>query len=333
MSLSKYDNAFLSRDSFSGLKGYLTIIILFHHLYQFTGFVSNSYLGQFFNQLGHFAIIGFIFISGYGLLVSYESKKEKYLKYFPLKRLYPFLLSYALSVLMYYMFEISNGNEITVGQIMGSFLFGNTIISFGWYLHLVLWVYFLFFVIFSIVKSDSLKSILVCILCISYCILSFINGSPIERCTPIISLLLGFLCGYYKECFSNLIYKTRYFAFIPAIIGCIISYKISYSINNSVIVLFSTIISDICIIFIIMNASIFCNQFAKKILINPVSFFMCRFSLEIYICQGLIFRFFASRIQTVWKYSLATICSILAFAICFHFISSFAFRSKMSEEV
>lgn len=332
MSSQLYENAFFSKESFSGIKGFLTLSILIHHLYQFTSFVSNTYIGQILNQLGHFSIIGFIFISGFGLICSYENKKEKYLMYFPQKRLFPFFFSYALSVVIYYMFEISNGTDVTVGQLVSSLLFGKTIVSFGWYLHLILWIYLLFYIIYSTVKKDSVKSLLVGFLCISYCIILFANGSPIERCTPIISFMFGALCGHFKDWFCNIILKTKYYVIVPAFLGCLVSYKISYSITNSLFVLLTTICSDVCIIFILMNISLFCNQFAKKALINPVSFFLCRFSLEIYICQGLIFRFFSSRILSVWKYSLTTICSILAFAICFHFISSFVCRARGSEE-
>ena len=133
-----------SKENFLGLKGYLALCVLIHHLYQFTGFFSNTNVGYAFLLLGHWAVIGFIFLSGYGLYTSYRLKGEGYIRSFPRTRLFPFYVTYLVFVATYVVYEFIGQQAVTATALLRSLTYGSTIVSFGWYFQLT-YVMYLFF--------------------------------------------------------------------------------------------------------------------------------------------------------------------------------------------
>lgn len=76
-------NKFVSSNDTSSYKFYLSILILFHHL----AIQTELYGFREFKQWGSIIVGNFLFISGYGLMASYEKKGKKYFEHFFSKRL------------------------------------------------------------------------------------------------------------------------------------------------------------------------------------------------------------------------------------------------------
>lgn len=71
--MAKSNSDYFCRETTERLKGWLSIGVLAHHLYQRTGLVpSDSLFGFFFSSLGGYCVSMFFFISGYGLMASFS---------------------------------------------------------------------------------------------------------------------------------------------------------------------------------------------------------------------------------------------------------------------
>lgn len=67
---------YFSRSTTEHLKGYLALGVLLHHLYQETNIISHeSILGFFIESCGYYCVSLFFFISGYGLLASFNKRR------------------------------------------------------------------------------------------------------------------------------------------------------------------------------------------------------------------------------------------------------------------
>ena len=111
-----------SKENFIGVKGYLAILIIIHHLYQFTAFLSDPSFGYALYLLGHYGVICFLFLSGFGLFSSYLSKGETYIKSFLRNRLLPFYLSYLFFVIVYIVYGLINHSSISTYLILRSLI-------------------------------------------------------------------------------------------------------------------------------------------------------------------------------------------------------------------
>ena len=68
-----FSSDYFNRNRTESLKGFLALAVLFHHLYQKTQIVEHStFFGFFLQSLGYYCVSIFFFISGYGLLMSFN---------------------------------------------------------------------------------------------------------------------------------------------------------------------------------------------------------------------------------------------------------------------
>lgn len=73
MILKKNYTDYFCRNNTEHLKGGLALVVLFHHIYQKTQIVDHDSLWGFLMQsLGYYCVSLFFFISGYGLLLSFN---------------------------------------------------------------------------------------------------------------------------------------------------------------------------------------------------------------------------------------------------------------------
>lgn len=73
------NTGYFSRNVTEHLKGYLAIAVLLHHIFQKTDLISHtSLLGFFCQSVGYYCVSMFLFISGYGLMYSYNKNRGVY---------------------------------------------------------------------------------------------------------------------------------------------------------------------------------------------------------------------------------------------------------------
>lgn len=136
------DSSFGKKDTLC-LKGLLCLVILLHHILQFAEFNAHTPLGHLLYCTGPWAATVFLFISGYGLMVSYD-KNESYVDSFIKKRFLPLYIKYLLFVLVYAIYDF-NKDISYLKLLLTSVTWGGTIVSFGWFFQMLFFMYLGFF--------------------------------------------------------------------------------------------------------------------------------------------------------------------------------------------
>lgn len=310
---------YTSKESFDALKGYLALCILVHHLSQFTNLGAGTYIGIFLNLLGHYTVVGFIFLSGFGLLTSYKVKGMTYIKEFPKKRLLPYYATYAFTVVIYYIFWKIFGSHISILQLVKSFTIGETIISFGWYLQLTLWLYIAFWILYSLKLKDTVKSVLTGLFTVLFLVLSVVFQLNILRCIPVLSFAFGFFYAYNKEKMTNILSKYRILIIPVSFAAILLRYKADNIVDlNPFVSLVVFGLADIGFIFIIMFLLMLFTKISPIVLKNPISHFLSRISKEIYMCQGLVLSTLYLFIHNTAIYITASTIAVIILALFYH---------------
>lgn len=121
------NNDYLGVKSTTGLKGFLALGIVFHHLSQW---VTTGTEFSNFGYMGTYIVSVFFFLSGYGLYVQNE-KKENYLDNFLVKRLSKILTPFIIISSIYLIYRSINGQVLSSSFFIDLFKKGSTVIYNG----------------------------------------------------------------------------------------------------------------------------------------------------------------------------------------------------------
>lgn len=323
MSKTNFEN-FLSKDTTDCLKGYLALCIIIHHLYQFTGLFTNTYLGHFLNLLGSWATACFMFLTGYGLYTSYLNKGYSYIKCFPKKRILPFYISYLIYLTVYIIYDLICDIQISFKSIIHSLTFGGTLISFGWYFQVALLFYIAFWIIFSIKCSAPIHILLIATFSLSYTIISYQLCFSKNVISLVFSFTLGLFVAYKKSELYSLFnqLKTAFISFciffilyLAYVFGVIMG---RFTLNAPIETLTATICElSVCIFMVSVSCLV-----GKNLINNPASRFLGRISLDFYAIQGLVLstlnKFFPNKIIFI---AFSLLCTSFI-ALCLNAIRS-----------
>lgn len=137
----------ISRDSSNCLKGIMALAVVLHHLAQMTDVLWARFL---FYDFGTVAVGCFFFISGYGLIASYEAKGRAYLTGFPLKRLRKLIIPFLFVIILFQLINREQADllhSLAIGDVSG-------ILPCSWYVFCAILFYFVFYIVFKLVKDE-----------------------------------------------------------------------------------------------------------------------------------------------------------------------------------
>ena len=166
---------YLSIDKCNVLRVILAIFIVLHHL-------SKKYtIGYIFpklQHLGYLIVAAFFFLSGYGLMRSYQKKGVKYFDGYWKTRIGYLFLVYFITTFAYFVCYNLMGKYITFAELLKSFVNGQPIISNSWYISVQLLFYILFWFVFKLMNrvSDNSKIMIALILTVGIVALFYISG-------------------------------------------------------------------------------------------------------------------------------------------------------------
>ena len=189
---------YFSRPTTEALKGYLALGVLLHHIYQSTHFIrTDTVLGFFLDSLGAYCVSFFFFISGYGLLTSFNRNGGGYLCNYQRNRALPLFCINALLVVVYATLKTLLGIEVTTCNIVLSFFYGGDIVTNGWFLLVIM----LFYEMFYLAAKYFSKSVCmtVSILTLAYIGISVLLKMPGWWHMSCLAFPCGLLFSKYKQ--------------------------------------------------------------------------------------------------------------------------------------
>jgi len=306
-----FNDEYLSIDRCQTLKGVSAIFVIIHHLSQ--GFNSNNLLFHFFADCGYLFVSIFFFLSGYGVQKQ-NILKTNYKKNFLSKRVVTILIPYLFFTLLYWLFRNHNGYNDTITDILNSFINGYPYVTFSWYVVSLFLFLVIYFIAISVFKNNKSIIAMVTLFYSVYCIFLYkieFGSWWYKSCHLFI---IGIIWATYEKDIVNLIKKHFVVIILTICFFNIIAYfsktllSVVFSYNISVII---EMFQSVLFVFFIIVVNT--KMVLKKNLYN----FIGKYTLEMYLSQGLIIDFYRNKaiICGEFQFSLLVVFSTIIFSI------------------
>lgn len=302
-------NYSLTKEKTDFLKGILAMSVLVGHL----SFLARGYFPySTFYHLGLIGVNAFLFISGYGLMMSLVKKGNAYLDGFLKKRLSKIIVPFLIAILVFFAtIYLQDGAKAFVGiygMIKNRWIDG--VLPFSWYVYSIIYLYFMFYVVNRMIKNKlvAIGAIFVATVFYTLFIIYFMH-LPNHWYKSSFAFVGGLLYGYYIDHLTRVV--TRYYRFLLAgiivltIFAWYIDYNDPFFIGNVLIAL---------VIIFLMSLSFVSKNYIP---------FLSKISYEIYLTQGIAMYI----CEVVLKlndiaFLLYFFCSILCTILLAYFVST-----------
>ena len=308
---------YLSVESTSGLRGFLALGIIFHHL---SPLVKTGEEFSNFSYMGTYIVSIFFFLSAYGLYVQNESK-ENYLDYFLEKRLSKIMVPFFIISLIYMFARFVNGQLMDLNFFINLFKKGSTIIYNGWFVDIIILMYVFFYISFKFFQNKLLSIVLNTIFIICYICLAIKLGYSFWWYNSVLPFIIGLIWAKNQNKIDRFLDRYYFIAIILVTVLLFFSHK--YNILLKYVYLEDSYSYALAanldnIIFTIY----FIILFLKKINFSNVYLTLIgRISFELYMIHGLVISilekiFVSSRVNDVlFTFFVLMISLILAWII------------------
>ena len=287
------NNDYLGVKSTTGLKGFLALGIVFHHLSQW---VTTGTEFSNFGYMGTYIVSVFFFLSGYGLYVQNE-RKENYLDNFLVKRLFKILIPFIIISSIYLIYRSINGQVLSSSFFIDLFKKGSTVIYNGWFVDIIILMYIFFYISFRAFSNKTTAILVNTLFIIFYIVLAIKLGYGFWWYNSILPFVLGLIWAKNKNYIDEILNKY-YFSILVCIIGLLfISHQYSFIlkkvhlVNNYSYAIASNIDNVIFTFFFILIVRKI--DFSNKYLL-----FLGKISFELYMIHGLVMSIFGKYFVT-----------------------------------
>ena len=293
-----------------GLKGFLALGIIFHHLSQW---VTTGSEFSNFAYMGTYIVSIFFFLSGYGLYYQNEHKPN-YMNGFLYKRLSRILVPFIFISLIYLVYRVANGQVINIEYFINLFLKGSTIIINGWFVNIIILMYLFFYVSFKLFKKSELAIFLNLLLILGYIFVAIKLNYGFWWYNSSLPFAVGLLWAKYKNRIDALINKYYFALLIFFTILLFISHRYDFIISK-------LNITDSYSYALIANLdnvifTIYFILFIKKFNFdNKYLNFIGTISFELYMIHGLFMSIFAKYLVSSTKIDVVYTILVLIFSI------------------
>ncbi len=308
---SQPDQAVLSVDESTSLKGLMCVTIFLHH---FSGWiVPQTPVIYILSHCGSFMVSVFFLLSGYGLTKS--SRTSNLPNTFLIKRLVKLFIPYWLCEIIYLIFNcfssVRPNVELNAKNIIASVFTLSEVVSFSWYVTATIFLYIVFFFTSKIKKSNHA-------LCVFVILLAVVAFVP-DLWVTFFAFPLGMIFAQKESLFSKLSNK-KYILILAAIIlitiVAIVPKYIGQNLGSQALMNLSDAISGT------LFASIIFLIATKFKISNRILLFFGKISYEFYLMHGLMISFiskFAGPEKPI-VFCLASLISIIFVSTAVNFI-------------
>lgn len=228
----------------------------------------------------------------------------------------PFYCLILFFTIIYFVEGILTGQTFSAGIMLKSVAFGGTIIGNGWYLQVQLLLYLFFLATFSMAKDNSLRIILILGECLLYCVCLYVLGYSSTWFESVLAFPVGMLWREKEHRMINVNCNTLFYVVgaIEFTLFCV-AFVGSYLVNNLVAALILKMASSLCFAVFVATAIHVIH------IENRVSRWLGKYSMEIYLVQGLFLMLFHSEminLENPYLYIFGVTASVLVAAVALH---------------
>lgn len=287
------NNDYLGVKSTTGVKGFLAIGIIFHHLSQW---VTTGEEFSNFGYMGTYIVSVFFFLSGYGLYVQ-NGRKENYLDNFLVKRLSKVLIPFIVISSIYLIYRRMNGQVLSSVYFIDLFKKGSTVIYNGWFVDIIILMYIFFYISFTVFSNKKIAILVNTVFIIFYIVLAIKLEYGFWWYDSSLPFVLGLIWAKNKKYIDEILNKY-YFIILVCITGLLFTFH-QYSfilkklnlVDSYSYVLAANIDNIIFTIFFVLTM--------RKIdFSNSRLLFLGKISFELYMIHGLVMSIFGKYFVT-----------------------------------
>lgn len=321
-----------SRDVTDSIKGIFIWLVFLSH---FASYVVYSAKIDVFGHkisliLGQLIVACFLFYSGYGVMEAIKKRGSDYVKLFPKNRVLKTLIHFDIAVVLFLIVAVIVGKEYPLGKIIMSFFGWEAIGNSNWYIFVVIVLYLLTWIAFTLIKSHiKLAAALVTMLTFGLIVfLKFTKQS--HWYDTALCYVLGMWISIFKNEFFKLATKNNLvWLCCIAVSGLVFGglYIIDFS---SGVLAFARMLA-LPLIFCLVIA-VFLTKFKIS---NPVLAWSGRYTFELYILQRIpmiLFKYFGLANVNIYLYFVAclvaTVLIALGFRYCLNKVDGVLFKKK-----
>ena len=291
---------YLNVKSTSGLRGFLALGIIFHHI---SPLVKTGEEFSNFSYMGTYIVSIFFFLSAYGLYVQNESR-ENYLDNFLVKRLSKIIVPFFIISLIYMFYRFVNGQLIDLNFFINLFKQGSTIIYNGWFVDIIILMYIFFYLSFKFFQNKFLSIVFNTIFIIRYICLAIKLGYNFWWYNSVLAFAIGLIWAKNQNKIDRFLEKYYFIVIVLVTVLLFVSHRydillkylhIEDSYSYALAANLDNIIFTIYFIIVFLKKINFSNVYLN--LIGRISF-------ELYMIHGLVISmlakiFVSSRVNDV----------------------------------
>ena len=291
---------YLNVKSTSGLRGFLALGIIFHHI---SPLVKTGEEFSNFSYMGTYIVSIFFFLSAYGLYVQNESR-ENYLDNFLVKRLSKIIVPFFIISLIYMFYRFVNGQLIDLNFFINLFKQGSTIIYNGWFVDIIILMYIFFYLSFKFFQNKFLSIVFNTIFIICYICLAIKLGYNFWWYNSALTFAIGLIWAKNQNKIDRFLEKYYFIVIVLVTVLLFVSHRydillkylhIEDSYSYALAANLDNIIFTIYFIIVFLKKINFSNVYLN--LIGRISF-------ELYMIHGLVISmlakiFVSSRVNDV----------------------------------
>ena len=260
------------------LRGLLAILIIIHH-YALVEWNIEIPVIQEFMTWGGVVVSVFFFMTGYGLMISYKYKGDKYLSGFIQHRLGKILPPLVIATFCYLAF-ISVLNHSNSFPLVFELLNGTTPLPTSWFAYAIIFFYIIFFL--SAKALSKIKHIILSLWIIATIYIIVLNMLNWENCwyKSTYALNIGFTYAYYEDRIKNFIQKRPQFFAGCVLLTILVLIGMRFVLGDAHISMWKSLVYYLTPLFVVAITYL-CGAISSSVLK-----FLGGISYEIYIVQG-----------------------------------------------
>lgn len=201
-----------SRDQSRAINGICIMLILLSHT--FAKVSPNDVFDRLYEPvrifLGQFVVVPFLFYSGYGMMESL-TKKEGYLKSFPIKRFLKIVLQFSIITVVYIAMHLLLQSNYSIPYMLLSFTGLTSIGNGGWFIFSTFFFYAAIILWFNIFKNNKiLATVAVTASFVVLMLVEIFLDFPTYYYNIVIFFAVGMFYSLLKSPFDRIVMKNNF---------------------------------------------------------------------------------------------------------------------------